>query len=227
MADRLPTRAPDLHVIIIVGLILIILVAVAAVLLFKYVSRLTHNWRQRRAEEVMARAINIYNSQEPLEEPDMVYLRPGDQGVLEPAKDHRGDSEIAFVHSDGRIERFRPLICTNASTRDVPPVRKQYNHRTEARQNSHNATYSNDKEAYTAIQPLCIKLDSVPALCLGTDLGDAISLAGCDVPPSYEEALDMPLAANINTSANTSRRDLGRESRSDYCNINIGQQHSK
>lgn len=148
-------------------------------------------------------------------------------GAFETAKDNRGDSEIAFVHSDGRIERFRPLICTNTSTRDVPPVRKQYNHRTEVRRNSHDAKYSNDKEDYAAFQPLCIKLDSVPALCLGTDLGDAISLAGCDVPPSYEEALDMPLAANINTSANTSRRDLGRESQSDYCNINVGQQNSK
>lgn len=63
--------------VIIVGFVMLAVVTLAAILFFKYVTRLSYDWHEQRVEEAMTRAINIYNSQEPLEEPHLVYIRPG------------------------------------------------------------------------------------------------------------------------------------------------------
>lgn len=65
--------------IIVVGCLIASLVMMSAILLLKYVCRRIRKRQEQRVEEAMTRAIDIYNSQEPLEEPEFVFMKPGDQ----------------------------------------------------------------------------------------------------------------------------------------------------
>ncbi|BFZ10450.1 hypothetical protein BsWGS_13488 [Bradybaena similaris] len=83
MAEHLPARGPELHVVIIVGFVLFTVVALMVILLFKYITRLSYHWHDRRVDEVASRAINIYSSHERLQRPDHTYIiRPAGMGMV-------------------------------------------------------------------------------------------------------------------------------------------------
>ena len=79
--DGLPVVGPAFSTLVIVGLIMFLVVCLAATLFFKYLAHVSQSWHERSVENRMDRAICLYNSQEPLpEEPDHVCLQPGHMG---------------------------------------------------------------------------------------------------------------------------------------------------
>ncbi|CAL1526530.1 unnamed protein product [Lymnaea stagnalis] len=200
MAENPPKSGLELHILIIVGFVVVIVVVMAGLLLFKYITRLSHSWHERRVEAAMARAINIFNSQEPLEEPDLVFIRPGEVHQ----RSSTSGAEIAFVHNDGRIERFRSRDVT-ASNEVLHAHHKQTSqssqasHKRKGNISCNSPSLSPQSSHPKNNTPLCrTLLDSTQGLT--TDQGDAVSLGGSDMPPSYEEALDMPGPSEINLS---------------------------
>lgn len=143
------------------------------------------------------------------------------------AKSYTPGSEIAFVHSDGRVERFRPFNGAGADTRISPSNRKQTDKAAEGSQNSHelrNHRMISHNRPSTSFHQASTDLESVTSL--GPDLGDAVSLGGCDIPPSYEEALGMPVAANIGSGIGSEDGDdvaVGGRLEIDYFNTEIPQ----
>lgn len=200
MAENQPKSGLELHILIIVGFVVVIVVVMAALLLFKYVTRLSHSWHERRVEAAMTRAINIFNSQEPLEEPDLVFIRPGE---VQQSTSSCG-AEIAFVHNDGRIERFRSRDVM-ASNEALHPRHKQagkssqFGDKRKGNSGCDSPSLSPQSSHPKHTTPLGRTLQD-HTQGLTADLGDAISLGGFDMPPSYEEALDMPGPSEINVA---------------------------
>ncbi|KAH9512718.1 hypothetical protein Btru_038006 [Bulinus truncatus] len=243
MAGDPPTTGLELHIVIIIGFVAFIVVIVAGCLLLKYISRLSERMHEQRVEAAMTRAINIYNSHEPLEEPDMVLIRPGDIHLARPQ--HRAAS-IAFVHSDGRIERFCPLEnenCEHSETRvQLPSPQKSSEH-----SRRHLRHMENDYVDCCISHGTNVHNNS-PALQLVTshrstsqghsnDHVDAISIGGIDMPPTYEEALEMPGPSalllsdhEVNSTIEVQNvADAGdrEESHLDYMNVGLNLSHSE
>lgn len=65
------------HVVVVVGFVSVLVVIIASVILFQYLSRLSERWHECRVAAEMTRAINIFNSQEPLQEQDLMFITPG------------------------------------------------------------------------------------------------------------------------------------------------------
>ncbi|XP_059166450.1 uncharacterized protein LOC131948782 [Physella acuta] len=205
-AEELPITGVELHVVVVVGFVSVLVVIIASVILFQYLTRLSERWHERRVEAEMTRAINIFNSQEPLQEQDLMFITPG-------VRPRPKGTQIAFVHPDGRIERFRPLDSETTSSSStavtsVSPARRRSNP-TQTHQAKHKPGDSDDSP-YFMFQPMRVGIDAVPSTAQSdtqngmADQSDAVSLGGSELPPSYEEALEMPRpshhgALNVNT----------------------------
>uniref|UniRef100_A0A0B7BIV1 Uncharacterized protein n=1 Tax=Arion vulgaris TaxID=1028688 RepID=A0A0B7BIV1_9EUPU len=150
-------------------------------------------------------------------------MRPGDQNERWNSEAHRGESEIAFVHSDGRIDRFRPLVSAVSNRRESSTSKKQHNNKSEVK------LCSQEPRNPGTYQPMCVKPDSVPARYLGADIGDTVSLGYCDIPPPYEEALEMPVAAHGESAKKKNDQGIivGSKLETDYYNIEISKQTTK
>jgi len=189
MAESVPSSGLEVHVVIIVSFVVVIVVLCGLYLLVKYLGRLSDSWREQQSDVAMARAINIYNSSSAEthvshtnEEADLVYMEPGSRD-----RGRNGGAEIAFVHPDGRLERFR----TAGQGRQRQPSRCQ----------SHLQKMTPGDEGHSPGTSELSPRDVVvlPATQPKTKLLEkkkkkktADSDLGFDVPPSYEEALAMP-----------------------------------
>lgn len=101
-------------------------------------------------------------------------------------------------------------MYTHNKTREPKTAKKQDIHKSSAKQNyTQNQQALDNEEPYVLFQPLCVNSSSFSAQNPGADL-DAVS---CDMPPSYEEALELPVADVV---AAGSIHDL------EYYNVEIG-----
>ncbi|GFO21802.1 hypothetical protein PoB_004830700 [Plakobranchus ocellatus] len=189
MTESFPEVGPAFHTLVIVGLITVVGIGLAATLFLKYVAHVTQGWHERDVGNAIDRAMYLYNSQEPLqEEPDLVCLQPGHLCENHHGARRRGrEPEIAFVHNDGRVERFRPHSGTSSSENlgatGSEPQRARSQIATAKGGASASAMVSSTPESSAQYRRGL------------QDIGETASLAGCDLPPSYEEALGMPGAA--------------------------------
>ncbi|XP_055883912.1 uncharacterized protein LOC106058053 isoform X1 [Biomphalaria glabrata] len=237
MAGVPPTTGLELHILLIIGFVAVIVVIIVGYLLYKFVSRLFERIHEQRVQAAMTRAINIFHSQEPLEErQDMVLLRPG-EGHL--ASQNPRAASIAFVHSDGRIERFRSLPKEHPEEVETrvalpsPSLKHSEQSRRGVRRSAENDYVACDVVSVAAHLKAAHKVSSpvlhpVPCRAQVSDFGDAVSIGGCEMPPSYEEALDMPGPSALLLSAHEDGAaaavqsiDSSEKSQVDYMNVNF------
>ncbi|GFR77035.1 hypothetical protein ElyMa_002228200 [Elysia marginata] len=205
MIDNLPVSGPAFSTLVITGLVMVFLVCLVGTLFFKYLSHVTQSWHERNVENAIDRALYLYNSQEPLpEEPDHVYLQPGRRGDgRQQARLRSREPEIAFVHRNGRVERFRPLVTTPSSSEQLIQPAAQCEasdgrsggsrvHEPQ-RARSHLATSDRESGA-CGVSGINSSTHHKTSRKKRQDQDETSSLAGCELPPSYEEAIEMPVA---------------------------------
>ncbi|XP_005089303.1 uncharacterized protein LOC101852367 isoform X2 [Aplysia californica] len=237
MAESLPSTGPALHVVVIVGFVLAVVVLTATCLLFKYMMRLSYRWREQRSEEAMTRAISLYNSQEHTadREPDLVYVEPGNRESQDdhhhsPRNHHTTGPEIAFVHSDGRIERFRTTdrvpsshsvasVSRNSPRSNRVPRKNASSKFTRGGGSSMSPVMSKpspkvsrESSSQLSQEPAAIPLLQANTAPTRRSTGDVSEIGldgGCDMPPSYEEALDMPGPSQLDAALGEEEEDEG------------------
>ncbi|CAG5119664.1 unnamed protein product, partial [Candidula unifasciata] len=206
MAEHLPARGPQLHVVIIVGFVLFTVVILVAILLFKYITRLSYHWHDRRVEEAATRPISIYTSQEHLQRPNHTYtLRPA--GGQQPIKNPPG-------------ARFCLL---NGDKREFPNRNPQSFIKPEARVNSLELQnhHASGRQVPATSSQQAMDLESLLTPGTGVEFTDTASLGGCDIPPSYEEALRMPLAADVDKDMDDDGLDVAMGGRLELDGFNV------
>ena len=113
------------------------------------------------------------------------------------------EPEIAFVHRDGRVERFRPLASTPSSSeqlgsyaaRGETELVRHAGARIQEPQRARSQIAGSTREAGacgTASPDVSVHHKILRRK--RTDHSETSSLAGCELPPTYEEAIGMPVA---------------------------------
>ena len=107
--DQVPETGPEMHVVIIVGIVMLFVVGVALWLLVKYLIRRTQRWHEHCAERNMERAIHLYNNQETPPESDYMYTALPPQDPATPAA---GARRVTSSHRNGHCHQSKNGKCT-------------------------------------------------------------------------------------------------------------------
>lgn len=94
----------------------------------------------------------------------------------------------------------------------------------DARLDLQNQPVTGHTNPRTSSKQASVDVESLSASGVGAEFTDTTSLGGCDVPPSYEEALRMPLAADIDKEMDDDGLDIAMGGRLelDYFTIDPG-----
>ena len=139
-------------------------------------------------------------------------------GPRQQARQRPREPEIAFIHRDGRIERFRPLGATTSSEQlgsqgsrgeadHAKPVPMKSRVHEPERVRSQLSTSNSETRVSGAVEP------DTPAHHKSSkkrsrDLAETSSLGGAELPPTYEEALEMPIANGESSTSSVLTPDL-------------------